>query len=151
MILPSNKDSSPPLNSCEEAFDDPSAGVSTKRASILSARFATVFPVRCHHINAVLGKFFIKRIGVVGSVTNEFLGHGFDHVKVERQLHQRDFVMVARMSANGKLKSLTVNDFHNLRTLPSLGFPTPAPPPLAGLNIASIKLSRSSMTPRWRS
>lgn len=40
----------------------------TKFVTILSMRFAAAFPVWCNHINVILGKLFIKRIGVVGTV-----------------------------------------------------------------------------------
>jgi hypothetical protein len=41
----------------------------------------------------------VQGIAVVGAVTDQILGLGFDHVEVEAQLHQADFVMVGRMRA----------------------------------------------------
>jgi hypothetical protein len=41
----------------------------------------------------------VQGIAVIGAVTYQILGLGFDHVEVEAQLHQADFVMVGRMRA----------------------------------------------------
>ena len=51
------------------------------------------------HLDAVSTQLLIQRIAVVGAITDQILRLGFDHVEVEAQLHQADFVMVGRMRA----------------------------------------------------
>jgi hypothetical protein len=55
--------------------------------------------MRRDHLDAVLSQLRIQRIAVIGAVTDQILRRGFDHVEVEAQLHQPDFVMVGRMRA----------------------------------------------------
>jgi len=51
------------------------------------------------HLDAVSAQLLVQGIAVVGAVTDQILRLGFDHVEVEAQLHQADFVMVGRMRA----------------------------------------------------
>jgi hypothetical protein len=49
------------------------------------------------HLDALWAQVFVKRITVVGAVSDEVLRFGLDHVKVEAELHQAHFVMVRSM------------------------------------------------------
>jgi hypothetical protein len=55
--------------------------------------------VRSDHFDAISAQLLVKRITVVGKIANQVFRVGFDHVEVEAQLHQAEFMMVGRMRA----------------------------------------------------
>jgi hypothetical protein len=83
VILPPDEDATLPLNPREEALDHPPPCVSPQPASILCGRFAAIGSVRRDHLDAVSTQFHIQRIAVVGAISDQIFGLGFDHVKIE--------------------------------------------------------------------
>jgi hypothetical protein len=65
----------------------------------LRRQLAAIGAVWRDHLDAVSTQFLIQRIAVVGAITDQILRLGFDHVEVEAQLHQADFMMVSSMRA----------------------------------------------------
>ena len=53
--------------------------------------------VRRDHLHSFASKLLIKRIAVVRAVADQVFRLRLDHVKVEGELHQRDFVMIGGM------------------------------------------------------
>jgi hypothetical protein len=94
-----------PLNPGEEALDDPAALVSAQPPSVLGLAFDAVGLVRSDHFDPLRTQLLIERIAVVRLVANEILGLRFDHVKIERQLHQGDLVMVRGMRCDRQRQS----------------------------------------------
>src|SRR5437588_5028389 len=54
--------------------------------------------MRRDHLDAVLAQLLIEWIAVVGPIADQILRLGLDHVEVEAQLYQPNFVVVARQS-----------------------------------------------------
>ena len=44
----------------------------------------------------------------------------FDHVEVEAQLHQADFVVVRRMRADGERQAVAIDNRHDFHAFPAL-------------------------------
>jgi len=99
VILPSNEQTALPLQPGKEAFDDPAAGVASKRPTVLGLELA-IAPVRRDQFDALFGKRGVQLVAIVGAVTDQVVGFGLDHVEIEAQLHQRDLVMVGGMGAH---------------------------------------------------
>jgi hypothetical protein len=53
-------------------------------------------------------QLLIQRIAVVGAITDQILRLGFDHVEVEAQLHQADFMM----SSSNRLMLVQIGALH---------------------------------------
>ena len=119
VILPSDEDATLPLNPCEEALDHPSPCVSPQPASILGGRPATIGSVRCDHLDAVSTQLLIQRIAVVGAISNQIFGLGFDHVEIEAQLNQAYFVMVRCMRTDRERQTMTIYNRHDFQAFSS--------------------------------
>ena len=71
--------------------------------------------VRRNHFDALFAQLLVEPIAVVGLVANQVLGLRLDHVEVERQLHQRDLVVVRRVRRDRQRQSVAIDyrhDFH---------------------------------------
>ena len=80
--------------------------------------------MRGNQVHAVLLEVVIEPITVIGTIPNEMFGLGFEHVEVEAQLDQGDFMMIRRMRTDGERKPMAIHnrqDFH--------AFPTFRKPP----------------------
>src|SRR6202011_5801400 len=77
-------------------------------------------PVRRDHFDPVSAQFLVERIAVVGAITNQVLRLGLDHVEVEAQLHQADFMMVGGMRAYRKRQSMAINNRHDFHAFSAL-------------------------------
>lgn len=68
-------------------------------------------------VDAVLLENVIEPIIVIGPIANEMLRFGLDHVEVESELHQGDFMMIRCMPADGEGQPMSIDnreDFHAL-------------------------------------
>src|SRR4030095_8503329 len=99
VVLPADEDSALPLDPGEEALNEPAAHIAGETASILRRQLAAIGAVWRDHLDAVSTQLLIQRIAIVGAITDQILRLCFDHVEVEAQLHQADFMMVSRMRA----------------------------------------------------
>src|SRR6266705_2750386 len=72
------------------------------------------------HLDAISAQFVVQRIAVVSAITNQVLRLGFDHVEVEAELHQADFVMVCRMRADRKRQSMAIDNRHDFHAFSAL-------------------------------
>src|SRR5215471_10242860 len=106
--------------------------------------------MRRDHLDAVLAQLLIEWIAVVGAIADQILRLGLDHVEVEAQLYQPNFVVIGGMRADRERQSMTI---HAMIFMPFPRFvgPIPAPPPFAMTNVASMKHSASSRAPLSRS
>src|SRR5215510_11713223 len=63
--------------------------------------------MRRDHLDAVLAQLLIEWIAVVGAIANQILRLGLDHVEVEAQLYQPNFVVIGGMRADRERQSMT--------------------------------------------
>src|SRR5580704_2681852 len=106
--------------------------------------------MRRDHLDAISAQFVVQRIAVVSAIANQVLWLGFDHVEVEAELHQADFVMVRRMRADRKRQSMAINNRHDFHAFSALRGSDLRAAALAITKFASMKHSSSSNTPRSR-
>lgn len=73
--------------------------------------------MRGDQVHTVVAEGGIEAIAVIRPISDEMLGLGLEHVEVETELHQGDFMMIRRMRAHGKGQSVPIHkcqDFHTL-------------------------------------
>src|SRR5438477_5646390 len=107
--------------------------------------------MRRDHLDAVLAQLLIEWIAVVGAIADQILRLGLDHVEVEAQLYQPNFVVIGGMRADRKRQSMTTTIAMIFMPFPRFVGPIPAPPPFAITKVASMKHSASSRAPLSRS
>jgi hypothetical protein len=86
----------------------------------LRGRLAAIGAVRRNHFDPISAQLLVERIAVVRAITDQVLRLGLDHVEVETQLYQTDFMMVGSMRAYRKRQSMAINyrhDFHAFSAL----------------------------------
>ena len=120
MVLPADEDATLPLYPGEEAFDQPASHITAQPSSILRGRLAAIGAVRRDHLDAVVAQLLIERIAVIGAIADQILGLGFDHVEVEAQLHQADFMMVRRVRADRERQSMAIHNRHDFHAFSAL-------------------------------
>lgn len=101
VILPANEEAPFPLKPGKEAFDEPATFIPPEMATILGLEFPGGAMGR-NQIHALLSELVIKPIAVIGAVPNEMRGLRLQHVEVETELHQGDFMMIRRMRTDGE-------------------------------------------------
>ena len=111
MIFPLNQDKALTLNPGKEAFHQPASLVTTQSSAILCSCSYPVSLVRRDHFNTILPQFLVQLVTVVRTVANEILQLGFDHAEVKTQLHQGDFMMIRRISANCQRQPVRIDNF----------------------------------------
>src|SRR5438094_4152816 len=87
--------------------------------------------MRRDHLDAVLAQLLIEWIAVVGAIADQILRLGLDHVEVEAQLYETNFMAIGGMRADRKRQSLTIHDCHDFHAFPALRqtYPRPSTPP----------------------
>src|SRR6266568_6689577 len=120
VVFPADEDAALPLNPSEEAFDEPAPHVAAEAAAILGRWLAPVGAMRRDHLDAVLAQLLIQWIAVVSAIADQVLRLGFDHVKVEAQLHQTHLMMVRRVRADREGQSMAINNRHDFHAFPAL-------------------------------
>jgi hypothetical protein len=113
VVLPANQEPTLPLNPCKEALDDPPPLVAAQAPSVLGLALGAVGFVRSDHLGALLAQLCVQRIAVVRAISDQILGPRLDHVEVEGELHQRDFVVIRRMRGDRQRQSVTIHDRHD--------------------------------------
>ena len=130
------------------AFDDPAAFVSSQLASVLVAPELAVLAIRNDEVDAPLLQPFAQRVGVVGAVGDHpfrllsrtaFAAGDADLLK--RGFRKRSFSRRGTFQPNSQRKTLTVDQYHPLRALATLGFTDCSAPFLAGAKLPSRKHS----------
>src|SRR5205809_5934871 len=83
--------------------------------------------MRRDHLDAVLTQLLIEWIAVVGAIADQIFRLGLDHVEVEAQLYQPNFVVIGGMRADRKRQSMTIHDCHDFHAFPALRRSDPRP------------------------
>ena len=136
------------------AFDDPAAFVAAQLAPIFIASVLVVAAVRNDQLDAPLLQPFAQRVRVVGAVGNHpfrllsrtaFAAGDADLLK--RGFRKRSFSRRGTFQPNSQRKTLTVDQYHPLRALATLGFTDRSAPFLAGAKLPSRKHSSHCSRP----
>jgi len=130
------------------AFDDPSPLVAPEFAPVFVSPKLAVFAVRNDEVDASLLQPFAQRIGVVGAVCDHALrlapraafgARDFDFGK--RGFRKCNFSRRGTFEPNSQRKTATVDQYHPLRALATLGFTDCGAPFLAGAKLPSRNVS----------
>jgi hypothetical protein len=130
------------------SFDDPASFVAPEFPAVLVLSLLVVLPVRDGEVDASLLQSFSQRIGVVGAVGDHALGllsrptfwtRDFDFG--ERGFRKRNFSWRGTFKPNSQRKTATVDQYHPLCALATLGFADSGAPFLAGAKLPSRNVS----------
>src|SRR5271168_939656 len=133
---------------CVGAFDDPSALVTSQFPAVLIAPQLIVLAVGCDQLDATSLPSLSQRVGVVTPIRD----HPFrllarpafwpgDADFGERGVRKRNFCRRGTFQPNSQRNTLTVSQYHPLRSLAALGFTDGRAPFLAGAKLPSRKAS----------
>jgi hypothetical protein len=130
------------------AFYDPATLVTPEFPAVFIASLLTVLAVRNDEVDAALLEPFAQRIGVVGTVgdypfrllTRTAFGAGYFDFG-ERGFRKRSFSRRGTFEPNSQRKTATVDQYHPLRALATLGFTDGRAPFLAGAKLPSRNVS----------
>jgi hypothetical protein len=143
MTLVTNNQSAKVLQSGEEAFDLPAAFVPAQRSAILGLGLLTIPPVRRYHLDALLLEPLVKRITVIGFVSDEPLGSSLNKRCSESRLNKGDFMWRSTFNVNGEWKRRAICNLlctcHDLRTFAPLGLSNATAPFFATTKVPSMK------------
>jgi hypothetical protein len=107
-----------------DAFDDPASFIAPELPAVLVLSLLVVFPARNDEVDASFCQSFAQRIGVVGAIGDHairllprtaFGTRYFD-------FGERDFCRRGTFEPNSQRKTATVDQYHPLRALATLGF-----------------------------
>lgn len=139
---------------CVGPLDDPAAFVATQLASVLIAPAPAALAVRHDQLDAPSLQPFAQWVGVVGAVGNypfRFLPRTVfatrDADFSERGFRKTSFSRRGTFQPNSQRKTLTVDQYHPLRALATLGFTDRSAPFLAGAKLPSRKHSSHCSSP----
>ena len=128
--------------------DDPAAFVSPEFAPIFIASLLVVAPVGHDQLDAPLPQPFAQRVRVVGAVGDHPFrllprtAFGARHADLlKRGFRKRSFSRRGTFQPNSQRKTLTVDQYHPLRALATLGFTDRRAPFFAGAKLPSRKHS----------
>ena len=130
------------------SLDDPAPLVPSQFTSVLVAPLLVVLPVRHNQFNAALLEPLTKRVGIVATV-------GYDALRLlprsasrpgdadfgECGFRKRSFSRRGTFKPNSQRKTLTVDQYHPLRALATLGFTDCGAPFFAAAKLPSRKVS----------
>lgn len=130
------------------ALDDPATFVSSEFPAVFVSPVLAVVAVWDDEVDASLLEPFTQRIRVVGAVGDHpfrllsrsaFGARDFD--LPERGFRKRNFCRRGTFQPNSQRKTLTVDQYHPLRSLATLGFTDRIAPFLAGAKLPSRNVS----------
>jgi hypothetical protein len=147
-MLMANQQSAELTKPCVGALYDPTPSVSPEFSSVFVAPGFVVLPIGHDQINATLFEPLAQRIGIVSAVSNYALGllpraalwsRHTDFGK--RGFRKCSFSRRGTFEPNSQRKTLTVDQYHPLRALATLGFTDCGAPFFAGAKLPSRKVS----------
>ena len=133
---------------CVGSLDDPASSIAAQLAAIFIASVPAVLPVGYDQLDASFAEPLAQRVRVVGLIGDYSFrllpGAAFgarDADFAERGFRKTSFSRRGTFKPNSQRKTLTVDQYHPLRTLATLGFAHCGAPFLAGAKLPSRKVS----------
>ena len=155
MLVP-NQESSELAEPCIGPLDDPAAFVPAQFPPVFVTPLLVVLPIWGDELDAALLQSLAQRVRIVSAIGDypfrllprAAFGSG-DTDFFERGLRKRSFSRRGTFKPNSQRKTLTVDQYHPLRSLAALGFTDGSAPFLAGAKLPSRSASshRSSPSP----
>ena len=149
-----NKESAELTEPCVGTFDDPASFVTPEFPAVLVPPVFAVLAIRNDEVDAALFEPFAQRVGVVGTVGDHpfrFLpGTTFGAWALdlgERGFRKRNFSRRGTFKPNSQRKTATVDQYHPLRALATLGFTDGGAPFFAGAKLPSRNVSSHFRSP----
>src|SRR5271167_4678667 len=147
-MLVTNQQSSELAKPCIGSLHNPATNVTPQFASVFVAPLPVVLPVRHNQFDASLLESLPQRVRIVAAVGNHplrFLSRpafpAGDADLCQRGFRKRNFTGGGTFQPNSQRKTLTVDQYHPLRALATLGFTDGGAPFLAGAKLPSRKVS----------
>lgn len=122
----------------KEPFDCPAFFVRSELSSILCFLLFAVAFVRRNQFNAFFFKLFVKRVAVIGPVTDQLSKRGLAETLFDGLFYQPRFKRCGGKNLDGKWPALLRSDGHDLGTLAPLGFAYARAPFFAEAKLPSI-------------
>ena len=130
------------------SLHNPAAKIAPQFASVFVSPFLVVVPVRHNQFDAALLQSPTQRVGIITAIGNHALGllpwaafRTWNADFAERGLRKRNFTRRGTFQPNSQRKTLTVDQYHPLRSLATLGFTDCGAPFFAGAKLPSRKVS----------
>jgi hypothetical protein len=151
------KESAELTEPCVGALDDPASLVASEFPAVCVLPLLAVLAIRNDEVDASFLQPFSQRIGVVGTVGDHpfrflsrtaFRSGDFDFG--ERGFRKRNFCRRGTLQPNSQRKTATVDQYHPLRALATLGFADGGAPFFAGAKLPSRNVSSTSAGLRHR-
>jgi hypothetical protein len=142
------KESAELTEPCVGALDDPASLVASEFPAVCVLPLLAVLAIRNDEVDASFLQPFSQRIGVVGTVGDHpfrflsrtaFRSGDFDFG--ERGFRKRNFCRRGTLQPNSQRKTATVDQYHPLRALATLGFTDGGAPFFAGAKLPSRNVS----------
>ncbi len=153
-MLMANQQSAELTEPCVGSLHDPAAKIPPQFASIFVAPQLVVLPVGRNQFDATLLQTLTQRIRIICAVGDYALGllsrpsSRTRHADFgERGFRKRSFSRRGTFEPYSQRKTLTVDQYHPLRTLATLGFTDCSAPFLAGAKLPSKKVSSHLSNP----
>jgi len=136
------------------SLHDPAALVSPQLASVFIPSVLVIFPVRHNQFDATLAEPPTKRIRIIGAISD----HAFRLLSrttfgpwytdlAQRGFRKRNFIRRGTFQPHSQRNTFTVDQYHPLCALATLGFTDGSAPFFAGAKLPSRKLSSQSSKP----
>lgn len=151
MMFPARDQSSEIVKPGEEALNFPAAAVAAQFATVLRGFSRAVAVVRRDQMNAMLfAQAPVKRIAVVGPVTDHSFGLGLCEALLDDGFDELRFMRRSAGDAAGDRKTMAICDRHDFTAFSAASRADSSAPFFAELKLASMKVSDKSSLPRAR-
>src|SRR5438309_9784751 len=114
MTLVPHNHTSEVLQPSDKSLHLPATLVAPQGSAVLGLGLLSVAPMRSDHLDTLLLERLIKRITVVGSVSNELLGSVLSKACLESSLNKGDFMRRSTFNVYGEWKTSAVCNDHDL-------------------------------------
>src|SRR5437588_204164 len=136
------------LQPCNQAFDLPSAFITTQCSAILRGRFLSIRLMWRNHLDTFFKQLQVERIGIIGFVANQLGGLLTSETRRKSVVDKGDFMRASTRCVGGDRKTSIVCHHHEFRAFAPLSFTNSMPPFFAAMNVPSMKHSDKSSSPR---
>ena len=112
--------------------------------AILSRRALPVLPMGCNHLDSQLSQLFIQRIAVVSFISSETLWLLLYETFFNGRLNKTRLMSICTIKMNSNRNPMTIDDQLQSASRPFSTLTDFFTPPLAGMNVPSMKHSDKS-------